>query len=233
MNRRSPMTTAPIEIPSRGRSTSPACAPYPSASQTIPHSPDLLFEMSPVEVETEVRSSSFRSFAISVSRWNRDQFFSFPPKPTGTTVHHTFLPQHEAQHSKQAISSPKCSNSHSSSKDQRTNSESPRVGKSSTALIVTPPIIRTAAVHKISGFQPERSGEDLCSNVSRTLTGETTSRLPLAPSDSSLTTNLPWLLPGTKDGDDDDHYYLSQSPAFFDFKKFLLCRLEKSRPSAP
>lgn len=222
-----PMISAPIEIPSRGRPLSPSQVPYRSALRATPYSPDLIFEMSPVEVETEAQSSSFRSLTISISRrWNRDQLFSFHRKLSGPLVHQSSSPQPESQQeSKQATYSPRYS--HTSSNDQHTNSGDAGAENFAPVMTVTPPIIRAVAVHRIAGFQPEKS-VDPQSGTCRSSIVENASLPPLAPSDSSLTTTLPWLLPGTKDTDDDDHYHLSQSPAF-DFKKYLLCRSEKNR----
>ncbi|KAG7088635.1 hypothetical protein E1B28_012607 [Marasmius oreades] len=227
MDRNIPTSSAPIEIPSRGRSMSPSQVPYLPAS----HSPELLFEMSPVDIEQEVQFSSVRPVTISVSRWNRDRLFSFPKKLPGTLVNHASSPRPDPQQwSSQAASDPRSSNSRPSCKDQHAYSQK---SESRSTLTTTPPIIRTVAVHKIAGFQPERSAADLQSNSPRIPIVQDNPRPLLAPSDTSLSVTLPWLLPGTKDGDDDDYYYLSQSPAFFDFKKFLLCRLENSRLATP
>ncbi|KAK1217281.1 hypothetical protein PQX77_020073 [Marasmius sp. AFHP31] len=228
-NKRSLATSIPIEIPSRGRSPSSLYASPKTNSCTLSRSPELIFEMSPVEVEPATQLSSLRPLSVSVSRWN-DEVFSLAGKLSDCMGDdRSPSPQLE----------PRIRHSQTSA---RSTLDLPvSVGKfvaperSVKPDLVQPkssPVIRTSAVHKVAGFHPETPTSDFQSNTHLKSIPTPPPRTPLTPSNTNLGTALPWLLPGTQDGEDDE-LYMSQSPTFFDFKKFLLGRLEKRSSRTP
>ncbi|KAL0576217.1 hypothetical protein V5O48_005753 [Marasmius crinis-equi] len=232
-SRQSSTTSAPIEIPSRGRFTS-ANGPLVNLPRTIVHSPELLFEMSPVEPESGIQSSPFRSLSVSISRWNDEELFSVPRKLSDTFTDRASSPQPELYVKPRHVQAPLSPKVVSSATEVGVDSDQMKTAQPPPVLTraTTPPIIRTSAVHKICGFQPDFPSSDFQSNVHHTSIPKHSPKPPLTPSNSSLSISLPWLLPGTKEGEDEDHY-MSQSPTVFDFKKILLRRLEKRSSNTP
>ncbi|KAJ8080862.1 hypothetical protein AAF712_006843 [Marasmius tenuissimus] len=227
--KRSLATSIPIEIPSRGRSPSSLYASPKSISRTLSRSPELIFEMSPVGVEPASQLSSFRPLSVSVSRWN-DEVFSLAGK-LSECMGDDRPPSPQLE--------PRIRQSQTSA--QSTLDLPVSVGKlvgpegsvkPDLIQAKTSPVIRTSAVHKVAGFHPEIPTSDFQSNSHLNSIPTPPPRTPLTPSNSNLGTALPWLLPGTQDGEDDE-LYLSQSPTFFDFKKFLLGRLDKRSSRTP
>ena len=229
----SPATTIPIEIPSRGRSPSSLYTSRKSVSRTFSRSPELLFEMSPVELEPASQRSPFRPLSVSVSRWDDNvETFPFTRKLSGCISNNRTPSPSPRCEPEMRLSQP----SVQSALELAASSGRPVVPegsvKSELIRAKTPPVIRTSAVHKVSGFHPETPSSEFKSTIHLKSSPAPPPRTPLTPSNANLGIALPWLLPGTQDGEDDD-LYMSQSPTFFDFKKFLLGRLEKHSSRTP
>ncbi|KAK7056618.1 hypothetical protein VNI00_002335 [Paramarasmius palmivorus] len=131
-------------------------------------------------------------------------------------------------------------NKHTRFRDSFNSRHEPGLTTSSAVSVslppATPPVIRTSAVHKIYGFHPDPKNLPKTPEFGHesapqkrisalTTTGSASPRPTLSPASGSPVA-LPWLLPGSKDDDED---YLSCSSQSFDFKKFLIYRLDKGR----
>ncbi|KAE9402314.1 hypothetical protein BT96DRAFT_559036 [Gymnopus androsaceus JB14] len=214
--------SAPVDIPCRHKAKSPLPIFCASSCHSTSPASELLFEMSPFEDDvcsslrkkSAIHSSPLCSDStLAVNRANtRDVHYVQsslrkrykPYSPASISPHNTpvKLPHYQAPEKRRTLTNPPIL-------------QNERV---TTAPCTPPPVIRTTAVHKISGFTPTNPTPERPPQ-------ERPPRLPLTPSSikSSLPSS-PSILPGARD-DDGDSYV--QSP--LDFEKFLVYRFERRR----
>ncbi|KAI3610975.1 hypothetical protein WG66_013719 [Moniliophthora roreri] len=228
----------PIEIPLSAKAR--RCSPHaPHACSPTTPSPDLLFEMSPLDSQNSQSSSpSCRSFHST--HWRDNELDSFIIPPQARVPSRPSSPQtHRINISSSSLSESFASSHAKHARFRNSVNNTHNIGLATPSAITdsvpptTPPIIKTTAIHKICGFNPDpetlpktpECHDFVPQKRISALTMSNSSRPTLSPASGSPVV-LPWLLPGSRDDDED---YLSCASQSFDFKKFLLYRLDKGR----
>ncbi|KAF9068640.1 hypothetical protein BDP27DRAFT_1327044 [Rhodocollybia butyracea] len=206
--------SAPIEIPSRHRSMSPPkfCTPSIRPSSTIT---ELLFEMSPFDCDATEHSSKA---SINPSSPDESEFLFSANR---ASIRNTYCMQSSFSKIYRKNCSPCSSSSYPLRK--KPSRETYQSNDVVEAVTHTPSVIRTTAIHKISGFapinpSPVKKPQDL------------PIRLHLTPSSNNSLFSYSCVPPATEERRDnkssDDGLCCGQS---VDLEKFLVLRFERRR----